>query len=52
VRPGEPVPLDGCIAWGAASVSMQHISGESAAARLGPGQDVPAGACGGARCVA
>ncbi len=43
VRPGEAVPLDGAIVWGAANVSLQHISGESAPLRLGPGAAVPAG---------
>ncbi|KAI8469228.1 MAG: hypothetical protein J3K34DRAFT_459478 [Monoraphidium minutum] len=43
VRPGEAVPLDGTITWGAANVSLQHISGESAPLRLGPGAAVPAG---------
>jgi cation transport ATPase len=44
VRPGEAVPLDGAVAWGAASVSMQHISGESKPVRASRrGQEVPAG---------
>jgi cation transport ATPase len=43
VRPGEAVPLDGSISWGTANVSLQHISGESAPLRLGPGAAVPAG---------
>uniref|UniRef100_A0A383V263 P-type ATPase A domain-containing protein n=1 Tax=Tetradesmus obliquus TaxID=3088 RepID=A0A383V263_TETOB len=43
VRPGEQVPLDGTITWGTANLSLQHISGEAAPVRLGPGQEVPAG---------
>ncbi len=37
------VPLDGVVAWGTASVSMQHISGESQHVPLEPGSTVPAG---------
>jgi cation transport ATPase len=43
VRPGEQVPLDGTITWGTANLSLQHISGEAAPVKLGPGQEVPAG---------
>ncbi|EFJ47598.1 hypothetical protein VOLCADRAFT_117840 [Volvox carteri f. nagariensis] len=44
VRPGEQVPLDGEVVWGAASVSAAHISGESAPSRVAAGGWVPAGA--------
>eukprot|EP00983_Pelagomonas_calceolata_P009743 315807-Pelagomonas_calceolata.AAC.1 len=37
------VPLDGIVVWGTASVSLQHISGESAPVRAATGSEVPAG---------
>ena len=37
------MPLDGIVVWGAAAVSMQHISGESAPVSVAPGSSVPAG---------
>jgi cation transport ATPase len=37
------VPLDGVVAWGAAGVSMAHISGESRPSRVAAGDEVPAG---------
>ncbi len=37
------VPLDGVIVWGSASVSLQHISGESVPLPLERGAEVPAG---------
>jgi hypothetical protein len=43
VRPGEQVPLDGAVVWGASNVSMQHISGESLPVKVEPGAEVPAG---------
>eukprot|EP00798_Chlamydomonas_sp_ICE-L_P019394 gene19394-26044_t len=43
VKPAEQVPLDGQVVWGAAHVSMQHISGESCPVRLSVGASVPAG---------
>lgn len=52
VRPGEQVPLDGTITWGTANLSLQHISGEARPVKLGPGQEVPAGAAGSNLCRA
>ncbi|KAF5829456.1 E1-E2 ATPase-domain-containing protein [Dunaliella salina] len=43
VNSGENVPLDGVVVWGTASVSLQHISGESAPVRAATGSEVPAG---------
>lgn len=43
VNSGENVPLDGIVVWGTASVSLQHISGESAPVRAATGSEVPAG---------
>ena len=37
------VPLDGVVVWGAAGVSMSHISGESRPMRMAEGDEVPAG---------
>lgn len=37
------VPLDGRVVWGTASVSMQHISGESQPVRFQEGSDIAAG---------
>jgi hypothetical protein len=35
------------ITWGTPNLSLQHISGEAAPVKLGPGQEVPAGtSCG------
>ncbi len=37
------MPLDGVVVWGAANVSLAHISGESQPVRMAPGSEVPAG---------
>ncbi|KAL6767541.1 HMA1 [Auxenochlorella protothecoides x Auxenochlorella symbiontica] len=44
VLPGAQVPVDGRVVHGAAAVSQEHLTGESAAVRRAPGADVPAGA--------
>jgi hypothetical protein len=42
------VGCDGTITWGTANLSLQHINGNAAPVKLGPGQEVPAGE---ANCV-
>lgn len=44
VRSGEIVPLDGKVIRGQATVSLAHITGESAPLRVGVGQNVVSGA--------
>lgn len=43
IRPGEQVPLDGEVVYGAALVSAEHITGEALPIAKGPGQQVAAG---------
>jgi Cd2+/Zn2+-exporting ATPase len=44
VRSGEIVPLDGIVVEGTSSVSVSHITGESAPIRKQPGLEIPSGA--------
>jgi Cd2+/Zn2+-exporting ATPase len=44
VRAGEIVPLDGIVVEGTSSISVAHITGESAPIRKGPAMEVPSGA--------
>jgi len=43
VKPGEQVPLDGTVVFGSASVTVEHISGESLPILVHPGSHVAAG---------
>lgn len=43
VKPGEQVPLDGIVVSGSASITVEHISGESIPVRIHPGNRVAAG---------
>ena len=40
VRPGDAVPLDGCILSGAARVDQSMLTGEAALVKRGPGDVV------------
>lgn len=43
VLSGDVIPVDGVVVHGAAAVSAAHVTGESAAPRVGPGAHVSAG---------
>lgn len=43
VKPGQQVPLDGFVLYGSASVTVEHISGESLPILVHPGSHVAAG---------
>jgi len=43
VRPGETIPLDGCVLTGSTEVNQAPITGESVPVARGPGDDVFAG---------